>query len=857
MNRRSARRAQPPPAEQRRKGPTPSTRERAALAIFAIIVLAGPLLFGAVDRLPQIGLLALLGVGILLQPPAIVPLSRWGNRLALAFVALLLFKEFAPAGWFGDTFWRTTLTQQYSLALPWTHHPEPARALDALLAGAMGVVWFLWVRKLAGDRDRRAFLAWTLFAAAAIVAIVSFATTHPGGNAIYEGTPLARWSPGWSGFGPFPNRNHSADYFAMAAVLGCGCVTWAATRKKWVIFCSGIVLLGLVVIALLTTASRGGLIAFGGGLGIYLLFCLSKVRNRRAIGAVLGAALFFGAILLVFGQQVVARFHSREAGEVSNLTRIGVWHDAKAMWLDAPLLGHGLDSFAGVFPFYQKIQLENQIVIHPESSWLQWLTELGLVPVLIAVVAVMLFGVPHIRGIYDRQRSFFLHAAGFAAFAVLLIHAIFDVPGHRWGTAGFALAALALACPVRAESRRVQEPRRVALVPLAVGAFWLLPIYWHMPAWSPLCIDRLVELNAQAPNLVPLAELQTALRYFPLNADLHQAVGLRELRIAGPENALPKSASPGAGKISRPAATQPVVIHAISATNPESTVAPGVARSGPPAEASPGLALPPMTTSWQRHFGVATRLQPSNWEMPVAQARACERVVPGLAFGYWQQAIDRGGIHREEILGQAVQETSRSPAAQSAWGRYAEVHPQLLLAYAQAVPETLAPYYYGRWWKLRANAADLTDAELKAFYALAARWGNKEDFDAWTKSHAAIGARDYREWAGLYHALGDDDRAWQLLSIKVDEPAFPPGQPTAPRTMLESMWRTQPENVVNAQQLAQVRLHAHEQVESDEIIVTVANGENPPPWFVNKAAWILARAGRPGDAVELLLRPRQ
>jgi len=785
-----------PPAGPRQ--PVPFTREMAALGIFAIIVIGGPLLFGMVDRLPQIGLLVLLGLGLLMQPPAIVPLSRWGNRLALAFIGLLLFKEFAPAGWFGDTFWRTTLTRQYSLELPFTHHPEPSRALDALLAGAVGVVWFLWVRRLAVNRQHRAFLAWALFAAAAIVAIVSFATKHPGSDAIYEGTPLARWTPGWSGFGPFPNRNHSADYFAMAAVLGCGCVAWAAARKSWILFASGLVLIGLIVAALLTTESRGGLIAFGAGVGIYLLLCLSKMRNRRAVGAALGAAFFFGALMLTFGGQVFARFHSHEAGEVSNLTRVGVWHDAIDMWHDAPLLGHGLDSFAGIFPFYQKIQLENQLVIHPESSWLQWLTEIGLLPVIIAAAVVVLFLGKHLREIFGRHRSFFLHAGGFAAFVVLLIHAIFDVPAHRWGTAGFALAALALACPMRIESRRVQEPRQAALVPLAIAGFWWLPLHWFVPAWSPLCLNRLIEMDALAPGLVQLSELKTALHYFPLNADLHQSVGLRELKVFG--------------------------------------------RSNP--------------VTWQRHFGIASRLQPSSWEVSMAQARACQRVAPALALAYWQQAIERGNIHRDEILGTAVQETNRSPAAQTAWGHYVEAHPQLLLAYAQIVPEQFGGYYYGRWWKLRAHAPDLSATELQSFYVLAPRWGNKEDFEDWSKRHAADGVRDYRQWAALWHAWGEEDRAWQLLSVKVADPPFPNVSTTVPREVLENAWRLKPENVVNAQQLALMRLRAGDQVGSDEILITVANGENPPPWFVDKAAWVLARAGRAGEAVDLLLRPR-
>jgi hypothetical protein len=116
--------------------------------------------------------------------------------------------------------------------------------------------------------------------------------------------------------------------------------------------------------------------------------------------------------------------------------------------------------------------------------------------------------------------------------------------------------------------------------------------------------------------------------------------------------------------------------------------------------------------------------------------------------------------------------------------------------------------------------------------------------------------RDYLQWAALYHTWGQDDRAWQILATKVGEPAFPAAVSTVPRDMLESTWRMRPENVVNAQQLALVRQRAGEQTESDEIIIIVANGENPPPWFVHKAAWILARSGRTAEAVDLILRPR-
>jgi hypothetical protein len=627
------------------------------------------------------------------------------------------------------------------------------------------------------------------------VAVVSFSTQQPAGSVAIYGL---RFTPGWSGFGPFPNRNHSADYFAMATVLGCGCVTWAAVRKTWLVFCAGLALLGLNVIALLTTASRGGFIAFGVGFVAYLLLCLSKVRNRRAAAAALGAVLLFATIALVFGQQLLSRFHSHSAGGVSTETRVAVWHDALAMWRDAPFLGHGIGSFAGIFPLYQTVKLENQIVVHPESSWLQWLAELGAIPVLLVVVVGVIFVGRQVAGIFVRQRSFFLHAGGFAAFAVLIVHSVLDVPGHRWGTVGFALAALAMACPVRLGGRAT-EVRLVALIPLAVALFWWIPIQWNVPDWSTLSPIRLVDRDSVSPRLVSLREVQTALRYFPLDADLHQMAGLRELRADG--------------------------------------------RANP--------------TSWQRHFGLALRLRPAVWSVPEAQARACLKDAPGLALRYWQQAIERGGMHRDEILREAVRETERFPAAQAAWGKYVEDHPELLLGYAQMVPEAIGEYYYRRWWKLRGESSEeLTPGELKAFYAVTPHWGNREDFEQWTRHHSSLGISDYKEWASCLRALGEDDEAWKMLAVRTPEPSFPSAVPFEARERLEATWRTSPENVVNAQQLASVLRKGGDELASDEIVITIAEQESPPSWFRDKAAWILSRSGHFGEAVDLLLKAR-
>jgi len=764
---------------------------RAALGIFALIVTAGPLLFGAVDRLVQLALVALFTVGVFLLPPVIIPLSKWGNRLAIVLLALLVMKELAPAEWFGTTSWRTALTRDFALELPFTHHPEPARALDAWLVAAVGAVWFLWVRRLAGDRENRPFLAWSLFASAALVAAVSFATRGWDSQAIYG----LRYTPGWRGFGPFPNRNHTGDFLAMGALLGCGCVTWAAVRGKWRAAVAGVLLLGLVLVALLTTESRGGLVAFGIGLVVYLTLTQLRVRSRKALVAAVAAALVFGAFGLAFGGPVLARFHSEQAGAVSNAMRLKIWHDVFAMWKDAPLFGHGIGSFQQIFPFYQTFELENGVILHPESSWRQWLVELGLIPVALAAAAAALFAASHLREAF-RGRSFFFRAAGFAAAAALLGHAVFDVPGHRWGTAGFALAALALACPMRLTGSRFFAPRRTALVPLAAATFWALPLLFDAPSWSPLTLSRVLARNALQRD-VTLARLQELARLFPLSSDLNHALGMRELSVLG--------------------------------------------RSAP--------------SSWQRHFNIAAALLPGSWALPAAQARAVSRLSPGLALGYWQQAVERGSFHRDEVLGLAVAESAASPIAPAFWGRYVEAHPRLLLAYARMVPPEQARYYYALWWKDRALTAELDPGEVTAFYQNATRWSGRTQFGEWMRRRAAWRERDHREWARLLHAWSDEELAWQLLAAFAPEPAYPEVPATLPREALETRWEIAPTNFVNAQQLAAVRIRDGETAQGEEIVLAVAARADAPSWFVQKAAHIFARRARLGEAVALLLRP--
>jgi hypothetical protein len=258
---------------------------------------------------------------------------------------------------------------------------------------------------------------------------------------------------------------------------------------------------------------------------------------------------------------------------------------------------------------------------------------------------------------------------------------------------------------------------------------------------------------------------------------------------------------------------------------------------------------------WQRHFAIAARLTPNSWTVPAAQARLSRRFAPELSLAFWQQAVDRGTLHRSEIFTTAMAETRGLPDAAGSWARYVESNPKLLLDYAATLPDETARSYYTRWLEERATAGDLAASEVEAFYQQVVRLGKAEDLQTWMQHHAAREATDYRRWAGLLHQWGDEAQAWQLLARRIPEPGYPEGLVSIERNELETKYRLAPENAMNAQQLAQLLHHDGAIAESEEIVLAVATQTKapPPPWFTRKAAHILARLGRQGEAVATLL----
>ncbi len=789
----------------------------APIVVFTLLAILSPLLFGSADRIVQVGLLVLFAVGIFLRPPSLIPLSQRANFVIVALLGILLLKEFAPWQWFGGAEWRKVFASEMGVKLPSTHNPEPQRALDALLAGIVGLVWFQWARTLASERGTRRVLGWALFGAGAVVALVCFAMgrreVDAGGGMIYG----FRSTTSWSGWGPFPNKNHTACFLAMSFLVGTGCVAWAALKRRYALLVSGSLGLLLIGGALLASQSRGGLaVALGVGLAVFATFVLVRFFSLRTLVIVLTAGTLLLTGVLLFGGDVVARFQSHDAGAVSNNLRVAIWKDTVSMWKDAPLFGHGLETFPRLFPIYQTVNLDGAYAPHPESSWLAWMAEVGIVPLLIAVVALGVFIVTNVRGVLARRGGYFISIGALAGFAGFLAHCAVDVPGHRWGTAIFALALLAVASPVRSPDEHVPPSSRLsAFVPIAVAGFWALPFMGSGPLWSP--VEPLIMAERESAYAArragskarpTLEEWQALAAYFPLDWEVQQSTARREL-----ENQIP-------------------LMRARRPVNPQ----------------------------WQWRFEVVSRLTPSLYRESMQAAYDTAPASKGLAIGYWQQAVDKAQFAKIDIFRIAIAETRSFPTATGLWDTFCAERPELLLTYASLLVEALnrpieeSRQEFDMWWEQRALTAVLTEEERITFNRCGYYWASLEQVDLWIKKHGALRKLDYRHWATLLHKLGDDSRAWDILSgiEKESKPIELPrgGTIASARELLVNA----PDNFSSIAGLVSALEKAGEVAEARQIVLSTARRPNAPIWFRSKSAFALAAEGKKAAAVELMLR---
>src|ERR1044071_458989 len=276
------------------------------------------LLGGATEKWSEGIVVALLGLILLADPPSF-SLGRGFNLILMATVAFAL-TAFLPASWFLQPAWRSALENDFGISLTGTLSPQPWISLGCFVSFLAGLSWLYYVSALDLElrevrHQLRIFSAGVILLAVLCLALYS---AH---------TALPFWH-NQRGFGPFPNRNQTANLFGLTAVvlLACGQDDIRHRRRRWIVWLLG---LAIVVAAIVLDFSRAGILLLVVGIALWLGAFVLRNLSAARIALGLSALLILLTGVLIFGGETFERFHLRAGsmGDIATDLRWAIFRD--------------------------------------------------------------------------------------------------------------------------------------------------------------------------------------------------------------------------------------------------------------------------------------------------------------------------------------------------------------------------------------------------------------------------------------------------------------------------------------------------------------------------------------------------
>ena len=271
-------------------------------------------------------------------------------------------------------------------------------------------------------------------------------------------------------FGPFINRHHFAGYMELTIALPLGLLfAGAVDKEKRIIY---LFIAGLMGVALVMTASRGGIISLVAEILFLTIVTaiwrkpsehrrrksgkLKRLAARFGLAGALLVGLFLGVVLLG-GEFSINRFIDSVNTDDPTTGRAHFWAVTLDIIQAHPYIGTGLGAFGVI---YTKYDTRNGLfrLEQAHNDYLQVLSDAGIVGGVIALSFVVLLfykALSRARSRDDFRRGVSLAALS-GCFAVL-IHSFFDFTLH---TTSNALLFLVLAAIATIDSRVEDAPAR-------------------------------------------------------------------------------------------------------------------------------------------------------------------------------------------------------------------------------------------------------------------------------------------------------------------------------------------------------------------------------------------------------------
>ena len=272
-------------------------------------------------------------------------------------------------------------------------------------------------------------------------------------------------------FGPFINRHHFAGYMELTIALPLGLLfAGAVDKEKRIIY---LFIAGLMGVALVMTASRGGIISLVAEIVFLVIVTaiwrkpserrrlrrsgrLKRVAVRIALTGALLFSLFLGVILLG-GEFSINRFIDSVNTDDPTTGRAHFWSVTLDIIKAHPYTGTGLGAFGVI---YTKYDTRNGLyrLEQAHNDYLQVLSDAGIVGGVLALSFVVLLFYKAIQR--AKSRDDFRRGVALAALSgcfAVLVHSFFDFTLH---TTSNALLFLVLAAIATIDSRVEDAPAR-------------------------------------------------------------------------------------------------------------------------------------------------------------------------------------------------------------------------------------------------------------------------------------------------------------------------------------------------------------------------------------------------------------
>ena len=719
------------------------THSSARTAALVVVVLLG-LAFGvATDVWRQALLLLGLGVLLIIAPPRRMPGRVW-SVISILLLGIAL-TAFLPARWLPIPAWRKTLTRDFRVPLPETFSPQPWVSAHAvcLLFAALVLTLYLSTRSWSSHTRRQA-ARWYVGGVVLIgvVALVSFVTG---------------WRPpiwpdvrnSMNGFGIFPNRNQTADVFALAGIMAMAMAFDGFKRKQkgaW-FWSVAVFILGAAVTL---TTSRAGVLIFFGGTAVWVVLSYVLSRSRKAGSLVIAGFALLLTGFLVFGGGTFQRVQALSRDTTPEY-RVAIQKDAVHFATTAPWLGQGIGNFAGVFAMARVASADQNRAIHPESDWLWVAVEMGWPAAGLIGVGFVLWlrnCLPLSKG-SDRS----LRSAAMVCGIFFALHSFGDVSAHRPGSAWPGLFLAALAVPPQAvftPSRWAAPVFRVLGVMLVlISGWWLASVFSERvgraaptPATAAVLAARAEQQNVAKDYTAALTTANEALRITPLDADLYYQR----------------------------------------------------------ARAHAGRPIGTWSAAWD--FGTARFLEPHWTQMCIEEGKTwADAGQQKLALDAWTEAFRRAEKDGAERYRQMLEWTQGRPAAHAMLGRLARNSPDFLIVFLAQASAFDCELLIGELIKADPKLKMLSSEQRKKLFSIWNWRGDRRLLFEMLRANPEWQKEGWRPLAVLYAEANEHKTACEIARDSLPRPSMPKLPGTRPLAELERMFRARPDDIILGLQL--------------------------------------------------------